>query len=465
VVYPAIEGESLISYLERAPGLPVEAGFLLALDLLECLNRLADVPRLLSNVEIEDFFVIAKDGVVLSLRFCPVFSVIREEEPRSDYQLAGKWLEILARLHHFVKTGGRTPFRALPVSGVKAFKTLFKEWESGRECSLRDRISAMSDLFASEAGKGSAMRVRGGRLFGESALPEVPLSLFLKEQLALAHPEKRVDSKSESGSAACFSSFLVKASSGSGTFDRFGYLLPADRWFEYSLVDPVNRRMSHPFLKSHHNGIRVRSVYCDENFTALFTDPSPGIPLPSLVSLYGGIPTSEMLLLAGKLHRALSQFDSADFKLEISSPWQIEIHMEAGLATADWSHLIEIPISRWPPWEVKIRVESPPETLINREALLSWSHVYYGLSEKFFPAFCNWILDWERFEWAAREGSLESEPLSWDGRLESLFLAAGEHLENGNSKQREKFLALVTEGIACMAKIQTSDGGGSALRS
>ncbi len=448
IVYPAIEGESLLSYLERVPGLAEETRFQLALDLLACLNCLAAVPRLLSNVELDDFFVIAKDGVMLTLRFCPIFSVIREEESKSDYQIAGKWLEILAQLHQFGKSGGRAVFRTSPVLGGKAFKTLFKEWKSGRDCPLRDRVAAMVHVFTSELGRNSATRRRRGRLLGEGSHPEGPLSVFLNEKLVLAHPESSIQPKAERDAVVWFSPFLAKVSSGADSLDRFAYLFPADHWFDHSVVDSVNRRLSHPFLKSHHNGIRVRSVFCDENLTVLVTDPSLGIPLPALLSLYGGIPAGELLLLAGKLHRALAHFDSADFSLVINSPWQIEIHRETDVAPVDWTLLVGIPLSRWPPWEIKIRVERPPETLSNRETQLAWNHIYDRLSQKFFPALCNWILDWERFEVAAEQGSLASLPLSPDGQLEALFLAAGEHLENGNTKHREKFLDLITEGLA-----------------
>jgi hypothetical protein len=58
------------------------------------------------------------------------------------------------------------------------------------------------------------------------------------------------------------------------------------------------------------------------------------------------------------------------------------------------------------------------------------------------------MLDWRRFQWAARTGMLANEPSSWDERLATLFDAAAEHLDPSKTAQREKFLAWFEEGLA-----------------
>jgi len=57
------------------------------------------------------------------------------------------------------------------------------------------------------------------------------------------------------------------------------------------------------------------------------------------------------------------------------------------------------------------------------------------------------MLDWKRFEWAAKKGTLDREPLSWEKNMNALFEATIEHFEPNNSTHRARFLELVGEGI------------------
>lgn len=451
---PAIEGEPFPVYLSRRRDLSEPVIFPLVIELITSLRSLVGTPRLLSNVELDDFLVVAADGVLLSVRFCPAYGLIREEEPLSDYHLARKWTELMARVHACVKQGGKTPFAEVEATSAKVFRPLFKELETGKDRSLEERLRRIEEIFESELaspGKGGGI-APGLPLVRRDEMPRGPLSRLLTEKVRAAHPDKLPEPGTAPDSRPCFSAFVLEGTSGKGALDRLGYLLPPERWCDLSLVDPVNRRLSHPFLKAHHNGIRLRSVYCDEDFTVLFGDVSSGLPLPSLLTALGGVARDELFLLAGKLHRALAQFDSAGFDLALYSPWQVELHIEQGVTHPGWERLIGESIAAWPPWEIKIRVERPAESFLPGPGEESWRRVFDSLNGKFFPTLIAWMLDWKRFQWSASEGTIEKEPVSWDKRLEALFEAAGEHLAPSHTAQREKFLAFVHEGTEPVLK-------------
>jgi len=449
---PVIEGEALPDYLSRRRDLPESAIFPLITEVTAALRALVVAPRLLSNVELEDFHVVAADGVLLTVRFCPAYSLLREEEPLSDYHLARKWTEKMARVHAYVKQGGKTAFAEVEATSAKVFRPLFKELESGKDCALEERLRRIEEVFRQDPGaaaKGSGRLVPFVR---REEFPLGPLSRLLIEKARTAHPDKLPVPSGNPDRRPCFSAFVLEGTSGKGGLDRLGYLLPPERWVDVSLVDPVNRRLSHPFLKAHHNGIRLRSVYCDEDFTVLFGDLAAGLPLPSLMTSLDGVSRADLFFLTGKLHRALAQFDSAGFDLALVSPWQVELHIEQGVAHPGWDRLLGEAIESWPPWEVKIRVERPAESFLTGPGEDSWRRVFALLKGKFFPALVAWMLDWKRFQWSAFQGTIEREPVSWDKRLEALFDAAGEHLAPHHTAQREKFLAFVQEGTEPVLK-------------
>ena len=453
LICPAIEGELFLTYLARVPNLPENIIFRLVVDLIQSLKTLAGAPRLFSNVELEDFYIFARDGVLLAVGFCPAFCLLREELALSDFQISRKWTDLMARLHAFVKQGRTVQFRDINAAANKAFRPIFKEFKSGKDRGLRERLQQVEGVFTEElvlSGKGTQ------RLTIPIHEEEMPIGLlggFLKQQVIAALPDKLPPPRKESVCALCFSPYLLEGTSDGKARDRLGYLLPPEHWFETSLVDPVNRRLSHPFLKAHHNGIRIRSVYCDESFTVLFGDRESGLPLPSLLAAFDGITCEAMLLIATKFHRALAQFDSAGFDLSLNTPWQVEIHIESGVTHPGWESLLNGELQAWPPWEVKLRMERPTESFIPGENDISWRFVAATLSEKFFPALVVWMLGWKRFQQSTLQGTLEGEPLSGDPRLDALFQAAGEHLEPIHPGQREKFLSLVSEGIEVAVKI------------
>lgn len=445
----ASEGELLASYFVR-PGEVSEAfAIRIMKEVLEFILTLTGVPRVLSCVELEDFRISLKGGFIPGVKFCPAYPLLREERPLSDFQIARKWTELMARLHAFIKQNGEVEFSQTSWKDSALFRGFINEFDGERERSLNDRIHDIIRVLEGDQSQTPGEKKGLDFLPSSGLMPIGPLAQHLRDGFLRAHPEM-IPYGQRDGSTAClrFSSFVIEFSSGSGTIDRQGYLLPPEQWFETSLVDPVNRRLSHPFLRSHHNCVRVRSVYCDDLFTVLMGDVSPGLPLPVILSAFDGVTRAELLLISGKLHRALEQFESADFTFPLLTPWQVEIHLESSQSTDSREHLFNGEISSWPPWDVKLRVEKPTESLVDEECGHSWQFVFDKLQGKFFPALMSWMLDWKRFQRAARSGSLEGEPLNPDLRLDALFKAAAEHLDVANTGHREKFYSLIIEGLS-----------------
>ena len=445
------DGESLLSYLARIPPLPDRVAWRLCLELVDHLKSLVAVPRLLCNVDAADFFVHARDGIVLSLAFCPVFCLVREETPLSDYRIARLWTERLALLHSFLKSGRK----GAPMSGSatdnKAFRALFKRFDIGKDRSLAERLDEVATIFRAEKEAVEKGEKGPDGTIDRRIFPLGPLYRLLSTRASESDPGRFATTAARAGGGGgeipVFTSFRIEVPGADASAARIGHLLPPESWFEISLIDLLNRRLSHPFLKAHHHCLRIRSVYCDEHLTLLIGDPAEGIPLPSLLAAREGLPTGDLLLILGKLHRALALFESAGFDADLISPWQLELHLEAGVIHPGWKSLIATEVSAWPAWEVIVRFERPAVCFLPGETTTAWRGVRELLHGKFFPALVAWMLDWKRFQWAARADARAGEPVSWDERLIPLFEAARDHLDPSQGAQREKFLALLEEGL------------------
>lgn len=441
------DAEALPVYLRRV-SLPERSGLRLAAELLAWLRILAGSPRLIANVEFSDFFVCSRDGIRPALVFCPAPALIREEQPRSDFRIARDWLEQLAGLHAFLRQGRKGNLEPIRSGDYKPFRPLFKQLEGGSDCPLPERFLGIEEFFRVEAagsGNSDGHAPRPVPLEQRSQ-PLGPLARLLQSKALRTDPE-RFPSAPSAGTTVCFSPYQLDALPQGGA-DRVARLLPPESWFDHSLVERLNRRLSHPFLKAHHNCVRIRSVYCDESVTLLAADAAEALPLPSLLCARDGLEPADLVLIAGKLHRALTQFDSAEFDPGLVSPWQVELTLESSVSHPGWERLLAMEVAAWPAWETVLRVERPAESLLPGTTTESFARARDCLKGKFFPALLAWMLDWRRFQWAARTGTLANEPASWDERLATLFDAAAEHLDPSKPAQREKFLAWFEEGLA-----------------
>lgn len=448
IVDRAIEGEPLVAYIRRTGMGPGGAFRFLMLDVIEALRDFVPEPRLLAGLRLDDFFVKARAGIHLQAVCCPVFAAIRDETPMSDHEIAHRWVEDVARLYVVARRAGAVELHQCKPRDAKPFRRLLKRLRSGKEMSLGDCIVGMARALQPEGTVPESAPGNGRRVPSPAAVPRGALSEWLHGELARTYPDRL--RRDEPGSNL-LSRFLREGYHLSGAGDhepRLVRLLPPDCWFERSVLGPVNRQMGTPFLASHFNAVKTRAILCENGFTALFGDPGNGISLPSLLEARGGLRPAEVLLLAGKLGRALQHFESVEFILEIESPWQIEIHpVNPPGRGADVADLFAADFSDWPAWEMKIRVEQPAEALFRTAETKSWRWVQERLFGKSFPALVIWMLDWKRFFWAAEHGVLRDEPLNWDPGLAALFAAAIEFLEPENPAHRTRFLEFIAEAF------------------
>lgn len=446
VATPAFDGEPLGRFFERVkPGVGAPLLSIL-LDTVRELSRLIVFPRLLSNIVWEDILVRRESGVNVSAGICPVFSILREETPQSDFSVGRYWTGVIAALT--VAAGDRwsRDFSAYDPVSSRAFRPLLKSMDRGREISLRECFTELEGIILNELESVKIPREKWRTEWGKCAVPRGALAVSLAGAFGDSHPDM-IASNSGREDPQVFSQFSVRIDGKQEGSREEAVLLPPECWFEGSLIDPVNRRMSTQFLKVHPNLARVRSILCDDGFTALKGEKG-GVPLTSLLEAHGGLVAESVLRLGGKAARAFSQFESAEYDLRLESPWQLEIQAvdpaREDELLAGW---MDERIEDWPAWDIKVRVERPAELFLPPgNAEKAWDQVFTRMKGKVFPALMVWMLEWKRLVWAAREGTLGSEPLSWDKEMNALFEAAIQHYECANQAHRTRFLELIEEG-------------------
>lgn len=445
---PYCEGESLLSFIGGRREVGDDLAFELIGDLVDVLIRFVKFPRLLSGLTLDDFRVCVRDGVRLECKGFVAPSLFRREKPKSDFQIASEWIGIVARMYVAVRSGWKGHLSSHDPFAARPFRKMLRDLGAGKERSLIDRMVGLRKVIFSEV---SAPAREG--LEARAAWENFP-SGILSSRLFQGLDEVQCDVAERDKMPPRFSHFAVEAGECVNQ-KRVCYLVPADDWVGVPIVDTLNRKMSHSFLQAHHNGIRARSVLCRENCTALLTDLPIGVPLPSLLRFRGGLNHEEFMFLLQKIHRALGQFESADFLLDLRSPWQLQLHLEEGRAPSNWRDILSMDIRSWPSWDIRVRVELPMEYMFPSRNSPSWAFVFERLGEKFFPALVCWIMGWERFELAWDTGVIASEPLSRDERFDAFFQAARKFLEATDIGQRENFLRMVDEGVRGSLRGQT----------
>ena len=436
-----VEGERWTDYLSRLGKSEAPLGYLLLLDAVKSISQWVDTPRILAGIRLSDFVVRSKCEIqtVAELDLLP--GLFRLEKPLSDFQIGKRLAEDVACHFLAIESGWRDRPLSFEPENAKPFRRIVRELKAGRDASLEQRLADLVVVMTNVIRK-MGIREREWRCFGgRKPIGWISRNLrkrFLSDQSNLCETGSNPRPGGKVGS-----SFVLPVSSPEWDQDRYCYLLPPEAWFGDSVVGALNRKLSHPFLRAHHNAIRTRAVYCDGGYTAALADTSIGLALPTLFAFREEVSFQEVVSLGEKIHRALSQFESANFQVDLRSPWQIEIHLETVELGGEWNDLLSRNLGEWPSWDVVNRVEIPVEARVDFDS--SWNPVLEKFDGKFFPALICWMLDWNRFRWALENQNLQAEPMSWDKQLSSLFAAAKEHLDASDPGQRRKFLSLIRE--------------------
>ncbi|MEM6278121.1 MAG: hypothetical protein AAF733_01485 [Verrucomicrobiota bacterium] len=441
VLCDSLEGEPLPEYLKRTrPSVRTTLGLLESV--VSQLREFACSLRLLSNLCPEDFLVYSRHGVRVEAEAHPIFSLLREEVAESEFELAKFWSEFVARIHVAAREGWKKEISGYDPLAHRVYRRLLKSLRSGRQTDIRESLEELQRCLRREI---DSQRPPTDRLVVVPEAPLGPLRRSLLEEFALEYPEKRVGKSSEVFSFT--SPYLVSFTEEDSEIEsKTGALLPPEGWFYDSLIGGVNQKMAIPFLSDHPNTQKTRALLCEENFSFVVTEESAAIPLPSLLELKGGLDKKDAFRIAGKVSRALDQFESAEFSFELETPWQLEIYLLSETDRQAWNKVVSQSCEDWPAWDLRVRFEIPTEEIIESSRSSAWGELLERTNGKSFPALLAWLLEWRRLEWAAREKAMEREPVSWDPRINTLFTAAAEHFEPLNSAHRDRLLSLLEQG-------------------
>ncbi len=441
-----VEGESFLEYLKRNPDLPSETLGVLLLQLAEAISYLTDFPRLLSSLKLSDFSVTLDRGIFPGVRLSD-YGLSREDQPMSDFQIADSWCRKIASLHCTLMEGATVNDADSgeinhPIYSP-ALDLLKKKSGVDAILHLRDFGQKIREAagFPGDLGARIPVEIRRIQKVGQVGIGPLQKLVFESGELEAAISERfvlRPDAVRFS-----YSPFNLSAAKAEDPEDKVQlYILPPERLFEETIVESLNRKMFDSYLKTHPNGVRVRSFGCEYDYTLIVSERFSGFPLPSLQARRTQFSVRDAMAIAQQLDRILYHFESAEFDLGELNPWQIEIFFESE-ASENIPGLIEnTEIRNWPAWDLKLRVEPPAEAFV--ESFYSpWSYLVQKFDGKTFPALIAWLLDSDRFEWALSAGLEKSEPLSWNPFLDSLLTSAIRYFDPSEPSHRSGLIKLV----------------------
>ncbi|MDF1738967.1 MAG: hypothetical protein P1U86_07395 [Verrucomicrobiales bacterium] len=445
-----IDGEPIMEFVPRQNKLESGSAIKLLLDLAGNLKVFVDYPRILSNIRLQDFAVYAEDGIRLRARLRIAYAVLREESPMSDFRLWEFWRDELTRFISnsllFSSSASRRDRKNPLTALTRKMSALFKSFAQHSELNLPQKFGQLESLLRQELKDlEQKLPTQIPRILTEFEFPRTSVTSLIRKEYTKAAGDDASFKISTSQIQESFSGFVAlgRSPAAKGAADTVIYFTTPEHWFSHSVIETINRKMTIPFLKTHHNGIRIRSMTCEAEYTSLVSDGEFGIPLPSLMMAKSGIAPEEALSILHRIHRAIAQFETADFPLELRSPWQIQLHFDTAESKPRWQSVLEENFEKWPAWDIRIRVETPPEHYLTRN---SWHSILERLSSKFFPSLAAWMFDWKRFTWINdHSGSLDDEPFNWESKMNTLLQMAGTHLNEKDAPQRQKFLQLAEE--------------------
>lgn len=445
VISEFIEGEPLFNYLRRDEDLPGEVVAGLILQICDALNFLKRTPRLLASIELSDFWVCLDRGRLLSVRLGH-YGLGRDETPIGDFALLEKWIRDIVDLHRtFAKPGD--------ITNEDAYEEILEE--ARNQLIFLDDLPKVKLAVLRSMSLSTDIAVRfPADMRTISSIDQVPAGLMFQMMARENQLNEMLNERFEpnpshiSTEFSPFSLHVAKPEDENNPSEPVSiYLIPPERLFEDNIIEPVHRKMFDANLRSHPAGFRIRSLSCETHFTYLTTTCYEGFPLTCLQASRSLLRGRDALEIMRRIHETLVHFENADFELGPINPWQIQICFEDSAEDINARDLMTaIPFAEWPAWTVKIRVEKPAETFVE-SCLSTWRYIARRMKRKDFPALLVWMLEQERFEWALSNGVqiADQEPLSWNPRLDALFISALDHLDHTDPEQREKFLDFFDE--------------------
>ncbi len=460
-----IEGEPLVDYLGRFTHFPRHLGVHLALQLAEATGYLADFPRLLATVALDDFVVTLDRERFLCLRLAHL-GFDRDDAPVSDAVLGAHWIETVGQLLRHLLEGQPLPNPSLLAAEAAGTGSLL-DGPLGRlisrlksepgSAAIRELKQLKSTLLeaAGLTGKNDLHRQPEFRAIEEAGQrPSGSLSLLVedsgefetltREQWRLRHDGFPVDG------ASFFSRRARSPRDPSATLGERGdcydlVLLPPERLVGGAFLPRLNRQMGDAFLKDHPYLVRTRSVICYSDFTLVAAEGVNGFSLMTLVTARGGLSPVESALIFEEIVRLLAHLEGIELELDRLDPWRLVFHFENAPGEERIRELVStVPLTAWPPLTLRLRPLSTTESLIDPEAG-PWRHLRRRLGGKSLPALLAWMMEVDRFEEELAAGRADTAPLHYDPQIAGLLDKAGACLDTCDPAQRQRFLTLFRE--------------------
>ncbi|MEM7601958.1 MAG: hypothetical protein AAF357_11160, partial [Verrucomicrobiota bacterium] len=240
-----IEGEPLPYYVERLkPSLRTSLGLLS--DIVSQLREFEATPRSLSNLSATDFLVRSRHGTAVEAKAHPVFSVLREEVSKSDFEIACFWGDYIARMYGAAKDGWSKSVSEYDPAAQRTFRKLLKKMRSGKEMGMTDALEELGRCLRWEM---DSLRPPLDLSLEVASSPMGPLRSFLMDEFSMEYPEKLSDDNLQISLGSPF--IIPMTSEGQQNGALHGILLPPEGWFVDSLIQGINRKMAIPFLSEH----------------------------------------------------------------------------------------------------------------------------------------------------------------------------------------------------------------------
>ena len=440
-----VEGEPLFNYLQRDSELPGKVVAGIILQICDALHFLKHAPRLLASIDLSDFWVCLDRGRLLSVRLGH-YGIGREEKPIGDFELVEKWVKAVINLHKAAAKPGDivNPAAYDELLNEAANRKLYPDDLPKIKVAVLESMNLPTDIavrFPSEMRTIESDKQLPAGIMFQMMTREGQLGKMLNE-LYVPNPSHVPTEFSP------FSMHVAKPlEDGKRAEPVSVYLIPPERLFEENIIDPIQRKMFDSQLRGHPAGFRIRSLSCETHFSYVTTDCYEGFPLPCLQASRGLLRGEDALSILRQIHNTMVDFENAGFDYGMLNPWQVQICFLENQHRIEANKLMKVvPFAEWPSWMVKIRVEQPAEVFFE-SSLSTWRYLFRRTRGKDFLALMVWMMEQERFEWAMSNGVAiaDQEPLSWNPRLDDLFISAVEHLDPRNRELREKFLAYFDE--------------------
>ncbi|MCB1228673.1 MAG: hypothetical protein KDN19_00305 [Verrucomicrobiae bacterium] len=457
-----VEGTPLTHYLAQFSSVPKNLGVHLVLQLAETAGYLADFPRLLATVSLDDFVVTMDRGRFLSLRLAHL-GFDRDDAPVSDAVLGAHWIETVGHLLRLVIDGRPMPQLARLASDAA---------ESGSE--LEGPLGTLISRLKSEPGsvairelkKLKATLLEAAGMAGENEIHRHPgfraildpqhrplgsLSLLVQDSGEFDHlTQERWRPREDAFPVDDASLFSIQARaprSPSANLSERGecvdlLLLPPERLIGGEMLPRLNGQMGDPFLKEHPYLVRTRSLVCDTDFTMVVAEGLNGFSLMNLVTARRRLRVIDSAAILEEIIRLLAHLDGIDLDTDRLDPWRLVFHFSDPLCDERLRKLVNSsPVSEWPPFTVKFRPTPTTESLIEPEAG-SWLFLCQRFNGKRLPALLSWMMESERFDQALAESGAEALPLSRYEAIASLLEKAARHLDPADAGHRLRFLEI-----------------------